>query len=122
MPSFLLDSIILIDYFNQIDRAHSFLDENADRSVLSVVTAAEVLVGVEERGEPTVLQFLDRFPLLNVERTSALTAARLRREYGWHLPDAFQAALAQEHDLKLATRNTKDFDPGTHDFAVVPYQ
>lgn len=122
MTSFLLDSVIVIDYFNQIVKSHSFLDEHADRSVLSVVTAAEVLVGVEERGEPTVLQFLDRFPLLNVERTSALTAARLRREYGWHLPDAFQAALAQEHDLKLATRNTKDFDPGTHDFVVVPYQ
>ncbi len=122
MPSFLLDSVIVIDYLNQIPQAHSFLDEYADDSVLSVVTAAEVLTGVEEQGEPVVLQFLDRFSLLSVESNSALRAARLRRRYGWHLPDAFQAAVAREHDLRLATRNTNDFDPETHAFVHVPYR
>lgn len=122
MTSFLLDSVIVIDYFNQVPQAHSFLDQHADHSVLSVVTAAEVLVGVEERGEPVVLQFLDRFSLLNVKQDVALSAARLRRRHGWALPDAFQAALAQKHNLQLATRNTKDFDPDTYEFVHVPYR
>lgn len=122
MSSLLLDSVILIDYFNRIDQANSFLNENADRSALSVVTSAEVLVGVEEEAEPKVLQFLDRFPLLGIEGATALAAARFRRRHRWNLPDAFQAAVAKEHDLTLATRNTKDFDPETHDFVVVPYQ
>jgi len=122
MPSFLLDSVIVIDYLNQIPQAHSFLDEYADHSVLSVVIAAEVLVGVDEQAESVVFQFLDRFSLLNVERNSALRAARLRRRHGWHLPDAFQAALAHEHDCQLATRNTKDFDPNAHAFVYVPYR
>jgi hypothetical protein len=46
----------------------------------------------------------------------------LRRQHGWKLPDAFQAATAQEHNLKLITRNTKDFTPDVHDFVVVPYR
>jgi predicted nucleic acid-binding protein len=48
-------------------------------------------------------------------------AAQLRGKYGWKLPDAFQAALAQHHKTKLTTRNTKDFDPKKHDFVEVPY-
>jgi predicted nucleic acid-binding protein len=42
--------------------------------------------------------------------------------YGWKLPDAFQAALALHHHLKLCTRNTKDFDPKKHSFVEVPYR
>ena len=48
-------------------------------------------------------------------------AATLRRQHKWKLPDAFQAALAQTHKLKLATRNTKDF-PSRHDFVEIPYE
>jgi predicted nucleic acid-binding protein len=36
------------------------------------------------------------------------------------LPDAFQAALASRHDLKLVTRNTKDFNPKEHHFVTIP--
>ena len=48
-------------------------------------------------------------------------AAVLRREHGWKLPDAFQAALAQHYGVTLATRNTKDFPPSRYEFVVVPY-
>ena len=37
------------------------------------------------------------------------------------VPDAFQAALAQLHGLKLATRNHRDFPPDRFSFVVVPY-
>jgi hypothetical protein len=45
----------------------------------------------------------------------------LRKSQGWKLPDAFQAGLGIYHKIKLTTRNTKDFDPGRHDFAEIPY-
>jgi predicted nucleic acid-binding protein len=54
-------------------------------------------------------------------RAEADRAADLRRRFKWRLPDAFQAASAQIHGLKLATRNTRDFPPREHSFVVVPY-
>jgi predicted nucleic acid-binding protein len=53
--------------------------------------------------------------ILDVESEVAKLAARFRagaRGQGraLHLPDAFIAATAKEHDLKLATRNVSDFD------------
>jgi predicted nucleic acid-binding protein len=53
-------------------------------------------------------------------RADADETARLRRLHGWKLPDAFQAALARRHGLRLATRNPNDFDPDEHDFVEVP--
>ena len=52
---------------------------------------------------------------------SILGIVHERRRNGWKLPDAFQAALAQLHNLKLATRNTRDFPPQQYLFVVVPY-
>ena len=60
--------------------------------------------------------------MYDIDRETAARAARLRRQYRWKLPDALQAALAQQHGLRLATRNTKDFDPAQHAFVVVPYR
>ena len=48
-------------------------------------------------------------------------AAELRHAHGWRMPDAFQAAVALRHELRLATRITKDFNPDLHPFVVVPY-
>jgi len=46
----------------------------------------------------------------------------MRQRHGWKLPGAFQAALAEEHGLRLVTRNTKDFSPEKHAFVLVPYK
>jgi len=119
----LLDSVILIDHFNGISAATSYLRNVEPTAVLSVISRAETLVGFgedDERDRATAL--LNRFPCLALNQTTADVAAQLRREHGWKLPDAFQAAVAQEHDLQFATRDTRDFDPATHRFVVVPYQ
>jgi predicted nucleic acid-binding protein len=47
--------------------------------------------------------------------------ADLRRVHRWKLAVAFPAALALYHKIKLATRNTKDFDPEKFDFVEIPY-
>jgi hypothetical protein len=64
---------------------------------------------------------LDQCVLLEIDRDAADAAARLRSAHGGKLPDAFQAALAQLHNSKLSTRNTKDFNPKKYRFVEVPY-
>ena len=103
-------------------QATRFIRKNSQNIVLSVVTRAEVLVGFNPETPIHVIKLLDRFPLLGIDRETADLTAQLRQKYRWKLPDAFQAALAKQHDCRLATRNTKDFDLERHDFVVVPYQ
>jgi len=118
----LLDSVILIDHFNELPQATRFLSGlDPQKTAISVITRAEVLVGVEEEAESLIQAFLDQYQLLSIEKPAADPAASLRREHGWKLPDAFQAALALIHGCSLTTRNTKDFNPEQHDFVQVPY-
>ena len=117
----LVDSVILIDHFNRIAAATAYLRRTERQSAISVITRAEVLAGFNGEALALALQLLDRFPTLPIDRTAADLAARLRRHHRWKLPDAFQAAVAQQHGLKLATRNRRDFPPYRFDFVVIPY-
>ena len=117
----LLDSVILIDHFNNIPAATAYLGEVRGEASLSVITRAEVLCGFDRASVEVASHLLDRFPTLSVDREAADLAASLRWTHHWHLPDTFQAALAQLHGLKLATRNHRDFPPERFDFVVIPY-
>jgi hypothetical protein len=116
----LFDSVILIDYLNNVPQAVAVVDEAID-PVISVVTLAEVMAGVEEESYHDALTFLKTFPILPVDEAIAEEAARLRRTYRWRLPDAFQAAIAISHGTKLVTRNTRDFKAEHHLFVMLPY-
>lgn len=117
----LLDSVIVIDHLNGIDAATAYLAAVAERSLLSPITRAEVLTGVEPPNDEIVRQLLDRFHCVAIDVRIADLAAELRRTWKWRLPDAFQAASAISVGGQLATRNTRDFDPSIHGFVVVPY-
>jgi predicted nucleic acid-binding protein len=117
----LLDSVILIDHFNGVTAATEYLRQNWTSASVSVITRAEVLTGFQVHRETLAKQLLDRFPTLPAAADDADLAAALRRQYRWKLPDALQAAIAVNHRLKLATRNTRDFDPAQHSFVVIPY-
>ena len=119
----LLDSVILIDHLNGIERSTKFiLGLDPDEVAISVITRAEILVGIEETSEEQVRAFLDQYYLLTIDKATADLAASLRKRHGWKLPDAFQAALALHHKIKLSTRNTRDFNPEQHDFVEIPYR
>ena len=118
---FLLDSVILIDHFNGIRAASDYLVQVRAEAAVSVITRAEVLTGFPEEHLPIAKRFLEAFVTLVINKETADSAAFLRRKNGWKLPDAFQAALAQQHGLKLVTRNSKDFQPERHDFVHIPY-
>ena len=118
----LIDSVILTDHLNGIEKATRFIAKlDPLETAISVITRAEILTGLDEDQQAEVISLLDQYQLLIINKPIADLAANLRRKYGWKLPDAFQAALAQNHKVKLSTRNTKDFNPQKHDFVEIPY-
>lgn len=119
---FLLDSVIVIDHFNAIEAATSFLSEHGGECALSVITRAEALAGFDERGASLATDLLDSFTTLPLTVEIADTAARMRRTQRWKLPDAIQAAIASVHDVTLVTRNTRDFQPGGCPEVLIPYR
>jgi predicted nucleic acid-binding protein len=118
----LLDSVILIDHFNGLVAATDYLAAHHADAAISVITRAEVLTGFDRRAANAAAAFLDCFPTLGIDQATADLAASLRRDHGWKLPDAFQAAIARQHDLQLVTRNRRDFPPQRHRFVVIPYR
>ena len=118
----LLDSVILIDHFNGFKKATEYLTTIHPSAAISVITRAEVLVGFNEEDDlKRAMMLLNSFPNLDLTLQIADLAAQLRRRHRWKLPDAFQAAIANYHGIRLATRNTKDFDPDRFDFVTIPY-
>ena len=115
-------STVPIDHFNGMAAATSYLSDHHPDAAISVITRAEVLTGFESRAAKKAVQFLDCFPTLGIDQAIADLAATLRRDHGWRLPDAFQAAIAQQHGLKLVTRNQRDFPPQRYRFVVIPYR
>ena len=119
----LLDSVILIDHFNDVSEASTFIvGLDPGKTAISVITYAEILVGFEDQTAEEVKDLLNHYEILGIDAPVAEKAAELRRRYGWKLPDAFQAALALYHRVRLCTRNTKDFNPKKHSFVEVPYK
>lgn len=99
-----------------------YLDEILEDAAISVITRAEVLTGFTADTREQIIEFLDLFILLEINKPIADLSATLRRQYGWKLPDALQAAVAKYYGLQLATRNTKDFSPMKYDFVTIPYE
>lgn len=119
----LLDSVILIDHFNNTPKATAFiLGLKPEQTAISVITRAEILVGIDDANKAKVSSFLDQFTILSIDKETADIAADLRKKHGWKLPDALQAAIAVHHNIKLCTRNTKDFNPRKHLFIEIPYK
>jgi predicted nucleic acid-binding protein len=80
--------------------------------VISVVTRIEVLGFHRLRPDEDILLrvFLSSFDEYPITMQTAALAIDLRRQRKMSLGDALIAATCLEHGLKLATRNTSDFD------------
>ena len=118
----LLDSVILIDHLNGIERATKYISAiDPEKSAVSVITRAEILVRLDTGEGEVVKSLLDQYHTFTVDKSIADQAADLRRQYHWKLPDAFQAAICVQNKIKLITRNSKDFDPRKHSFVEIPY-
>lgn len=86
----LLDSVILIDHFNNISLATEYLRRVRKESAISVITRLEVLTGIppSEWSEP--IKFLNYFPCLPFDLSTADKVAQLRQQHKWKTPDAIQ--------------------------------
>jgi predicted nucleic acid-binding protein len=100
----LVDTDILVDHLRGVRR----FQPGIDVVHYSVITRAELYAGRESE-EVRVDALLAAFDELPIDRTIAERAGRLRRVHGLRLPDALIAATALEADLRLLTRNMKDF-------------
>jgi predicted nucleic acid-binding protein len=101
----LVDTDVFIDHLRG---AHA-LRPAGDSVHYSVVTRAELFAGAAEQ-EETVGRLLAPFHELDIDRTVAETAGRIRRETGVRTPDALIASTALVNDLTLVTRNRRDFE------------
>lgn len=127
MKKYLLDSVILIDHFNNISQATNFIKKNHKLCYISAITRAEVLTGFKNEQSEFAIKLLDSFELLVVNKNIADLSAKFRQSYRTKLPDAIQASTAIYHQLILVSRNTKDFKEGNHyfdrnDLVLCPYQ
>lgn len=118
--SYIIDSVIFIDHFNRINKATAWLDKNRN-SYISVITRAEILAGTKKEELHDVIRLLDSYECISIDIKIGDLAGELRRQYKLKLPDALQAACAKLNNLKLVTRNTKDFSENM-DFVKIPYK
>jgi predicted nucleic acid-binding protein len=104
----LLDTNILIDVLRGEAPALAWLEQQQPPRI-SVISWIEVLVGCREGESGRVQAWLDTFPRLPLDDAIALESVRLRQRHGLKIPDAIILATARCADLRLATRNSRDF-------------
>ena len=122
-PAYLLDSTVLIDHLRGIDAATRWLLKLREgEAVVSVITRAEVLCGGTDEESLAAYELCEQFECLPLTKDNATRAAELRRTNGWKLPDALQAAAALGGDLRLVTRDSRDFDEKKFPFICIPYR
>ena len=102
MADFLVDTDVFVDHLRGARR----FDPRSHRIHYSVVTRAELFSGTAATDVITLL--IAPFRELEVGRSVAERAGRVRRETGVRLPDALIAATAIEHRMSLFTRNRAD--------------
>ncbi len=110
---YLIDTNIIIYYLDNQEKAVEFIQNNY-QSVLyvSIITVIEVLSfkfsSAEQ--EKIVRKFLeDNFIWLTIDNKIIDKTAKIRQEKKIKTPDAIIGATAVIHNLKIVTRNDKDF-------------
>lgn len=107
----LIDSNIIIYYFNGVQKSRDFLNQHAGNMAISTITVSEVLAfPMSEERLNITQQFLeDNFVWLDVTRDIIFKSAEIRRQKKIKTPDALIGATAICHGLRVASRNEKDF-------------
>lgn len=116
MPDWVLDTVVLIDYFCGRPSARPYIEAILSKQAtgaFSTISELELWQGLrpgEEARHEALLLLLERVPLSG---DIARLAGEMRREVGLDrlsLPDAAIAATAAYLDRTLVTRNIRDFE------------
>ena len=117
----IIDSDVLIDYLQGLDKAKKELERYSRREI-SIVSWMEILAGAETPGGckgPS--EFLSGFAIHQLSVEIAAEAAKVRKAFRTRLPDAFVRATARSEGCLLVTRNSKDFPPSEPGVRI-PYE
>lgn len=114
---FLVDTDVLVDYLRRHPAAIRFMNEHADRIMLSAMSVAELYSGarggVNEPEQLALSNFLKLFPIVPVSMDIAKAGGLYRRDYagshGVGLADAVIAATAVLSDAELMTLNVEHY-------------
>ena len=113
---YLIDSNIIIYYLNGDEKIYTFLENTIEKSAISIINYYEVLnYQFSPEEEQIVKQFLERFTLLPLSKEIIGQALLNRKIKKIKMADNFILSTAQKFNLKIVTRNTKDFDAFTVD-------
>ena len=116
----IIDSDVLIDYLQGLEKAKRELDRYARRE-MSIISWMEVMTGADTpEEERDSREFLSTFTVHHLSVEIASEAVEIRKKYRIRLPDAIVWATARTNDCLLVTRNAKDFstkEPGVR----IPY-
>lgn len=109
-----VDTDVLIDYLQGRPQAVAFLEETEQPLAASVITVAELYVGVRDGEERRRLDaFVAAFDVLGLDRQAAVVAGLWRRQYGpshgMGLADALIAATVEAAGATLVTLNRRHF-------------
>lgn len=107
----IIDSDILIDYLQGVERARLELGRYRRREI-SIISWMEIMAGAESAEEEDACRgFLSTFVVHPLTDEIAAEAVRIRKQHRIRLPDAIVWATARSQDCLLVTRNQKDFPP-----------
>lgn len=110
----LVDTDVLVDFFQGQSQAVNFVNENVSRIILSSIVLAELYAGVKGEAEQSALgNFISLFRVIPVTAEIAKAGGLYKRDYakshGIGLADAILAATAEAENAALKTLNTKHY-------------
>ena len=116
----IIDSDILVDYLQGLDKAKRELDRYSQREI-SIISWMEIMAGADTpEEEKACREFLSTFTIHQLSVEIATEAVKVRKEFRVRLPDAIVWATARINSCLLVTRNSKDF-PAKEPGVRIPY-
>lgn len=113
----LIDTDILIDAARNVNEAVTCLQQVEQQqfpAAVSSVTQMELIIGCRDKNELRSLDhFLERFQIISVSEQISDTAIDLLKQYrlshGLQIADALIASTAIVADIKLISKNQRDY-------------
>ena len=121
VPSYLLDSTVLIDYLRgntEVRERLRTLTEDGHQLCICAINVAEIVAGLREEERAATERFLSALSYIDLTFDIAKTSgvyqhAFARRGEAYKITDLLIGAAALAHDAVLLTDNVKDFQiPG----------
>lgn len=116
MPSFLIDTDVLIDISRGNSDAADFVDALAGDIFIGRISAMELIIGARNKRDQKVIeQFINVYSIKELSDAIGQESHQRLKQYaksnGLTLADALIAATAIVNDLVLVSRNAKHFQP-----------